>query len=258
MRSYARQGLDIVPTVHEGAAVRQMEKRGIQTNIGNLNREIRAANRLMKSIRQLIQNLKGWITELGEKRKELLAQKGLSTVEDLEAFLESSGKSAADYRNQMKPKEARSKVIDGILASRTDCKECKPVYEKYQKIFFKKTKEKFKQEHPEVARYEKAAAYLAKHPDDKDSTQKELQEEQEMLLEEIAALKTPLTEVQEDLKKLRDIRYWVRKATPGTEESKEPPKKQPIKEVFQDKADEKKAQRTAPAQAKHRQQDMEL
>ena len=54
----------------------------------------------------------------------------------------------------MKPKEARSKVIDGILASRTDCKECKPVYEKYQKIFFKKTKEKFKQEHPEVARYE--------------------------------------------------------------------------------------------------------
>ena len=49
LRSYARQGLDIVPTVHEGTAVRQMEKRGIQTNIGNLNREIRAANRLMKS-----------------------------------------------------------------------------------------------------------------------------------------------------------------------------------------------------------------
>lgn len=310
LRSYARQGLDIVPTVHEGAAVRQMEKRGIQTNIGNLNREIRAANRLMKSIRQLIQNLKGWITELGEKRKELLAQKaaeeatllpnllmkymairkeerkdwtragqnrgtsqdlkavsealsylrqkGLSTVEDLEAFLESSGKSAADYRNQMKPKEARSKVIDGILASRTDCKECKPVYEKYQKIFFKKTKEKFKQEHPEVARYEKAAAYLAKHPDDKDSTQNELQEEQEKLLSEIAELKEPLTEVQADLKKLRDIRYWVRKATPGTEESKEPPKKQPIKEVLQDKADEKKAQRTVPAQTKHKQQDMEL
>ena len=72
LRSYARQGLDIVPTVHEGAAVQQMEKRGIQTNIGNLNREIKAANRLMQSIRQLIQNLKGWITELGEKRKEHL------------------------------------------------------------------------------------------------------------------------------------------------------------------------------------------
>ena len=310
LRSYERQGLDIIPTVHEGAAVRQMEKRGIQTNIGNLNREIKAANSLMKSIRQLIKNLKGWIAELSEKRNELLAQKaaeeavflpnllmkymeirkaersswtragqsrgtskdlkavsealsylqrkGLSTVEDLENFIETSGKSAADYRKQMKPKETRSNVIDGILASRTDCKECKPVYEKYQKIFFKKTKEKFKQEHPEVARYAKAAAYLAKHPDDKDSTQKELQEEQETLLEEIAALKTPLIEVQADLKKLRDIRYWVRKATPGTEESKEPPKKQPIKEVLQDKADEKKAQRTAPVQTKHKQQDMEL
>ena len=180
LRSYARQGLDIVPTVHEGAAVRQMEKRGIQTNIGNLNREIRAANSLMQSIRQLIQNLKGWITELGEKRKELLAQKaaeeatllpnllmkymeirkeerkdwtragqnrgtsqdlkavsealsylrqkGLSTVEDLEAFLESSGKSAADYRNQMKPKEARSKVIDGIEEIKSFLSRQKEVY----------------------------------------------------------------------------------------------------------------------------------
>ena len=50
-----------------------MEKRGIQTNIGNLNREIKAANSQMKSIRQLIKNLKGWIIELSEKRKELLA-----------------------------------------------------------------------------------------------------------------------------------------------------------------------------------------
>ena len=187
-----------------------------------------------------------------------LQRKGLSTVEDLENFIETSGKSAADYRKQMKPKEARSKVIDGILASRTDCKECKPVYEKYQKIFFKKTKETFKQEHPEVARFEKASAYLAKHPDDKDSTKKELLQEQAKLVGEIADLKVPLTEVQEDLKKLRDIRYWVRKATPGTEESKEPPKKQPLKEVLQDKADEKKAQKNAPAQTKHKQQDMEL
>ena len=31
-----------------------------------------------------------------------------------------------------------------------------------------------------------------------------------------------------------------------------------IKEALQDKADEKKAQRTVPAQAKHKQQDMEL
>ena len=37
---------------------------------------------------------------------------------------------------------------------------CKAVYEKYQKIFFKKTKEKFKLEHPEVARFEKALSLI--------------------------------------------------------------------------------------------------
>ena len=269
LRSYERQGLDIIPTVHEGAAVRQMEKRGIQTNIGNLNREIKAANSLMKYMEIRKEERKDW-TRAGQNRGtsqdlkavsealSYLQRKGLSTVEDLENFIETSGKSAADYRKQMKPKETRSNVIDAILAARTDCKECKPVYEKYQKIFFKKTKEKFKLEHPEVARFEKASAYLAKHPDDKDSTKKELLQEQAKLVGEIADLKVPLTEVQEDLKKLWDIRYWVRKATPGTEESKEPPKKQPLKEVLQDKADEKRAQKNAPAQTKHKQQDMEL
>ena len=39
LRSYERQGLDVIPTVHMGPAVVQMERRGIQTNIGNLNRE---------------------------------------------------------------------------------------------------------------------------------------------------------------------------------------------------------------------------
>ena len=33
-------------------------------------------------------------------------------MEDLENFIETSGKSAADYRKQMKPKETRSNVTD--------------------------------------------------------------------------------------------------------------------------------------------------
>ena len=68
--------------------------------------------------------------------------------------------------------------------------------------------------------------------------------------------KSPEEQFQEA--KNRCFRILADYLHPGTEESKEPPKKQPIKEVLQDKADEKKAQRTAPAQAKHRQQDMEL
>ena len=72
LRSYKRQGLDIVPTVHMGVAVTQMERRGIETNIGNLNRDITAANRLMQSIRQMVRHLKGWIADLKEKKAALL------------------------------------------------------------------------------------------------------------------------------------------------------------------------------------------
>ena len=72
MRSYARQGIDKIPTVHMGAAVCQMEKRGIQTDIGNLNRDIKAANSLMQSIRQMVRHLKGWITDLKEKKAALM------------------------------------------------------------------------------------------------------------------------------------------------------------------------------------------
>ena len=72
LRSYERQGLDKIPTVHMGPAVSQMEKRGIQTNIGNLNRDITAANRLMQSIRQMVRHLKGWIADLKEKKAVLL------------------------------------------------------------------------------------------------------------------------------------------------------------------------------------------
>ena len=74
LRSYEKQGLDIIPTVHMGAAVTQMERRGIQTNIGNLNRDIKSANRMMTVIRNTIQNLREWISDILEARKELLAE----------------------------------------------------------------------------------------------------------------------------------------------------------------------------------------
>ena len=116
LRSYARQGLDIVPTVHEGAAVRQMEKRGIQTNIGNLNREIRAANSLMQSIRQLIHNLKDWITELGEKRKDLLAQKAAEEAVFLPNLLMKYMEIRKEERNRYKKQKKKVARIHTHIA----------------------------------------------------------------------------------------------------------------------------------------------
>ena len=72
LRSYARQGLDKIPTVHMRAAVAYMEKKGIQTNIGNLNRDIKETNRIMQSIRQMVRHLKIWIANLQEKKAAIM------------------------------------------------------------------------------------------------------------------------------------------------------------------------------------------
>ncbi len=74
LRSYERQGVDTIPTVHMGPAVTQMERRGIQTNIGNLNRDIRAANRLLRSIRETIRLVQEWISALLEARCRLIEE----------------------------------------------------------------------------------------------------------------------------------------------------------------------------------------
>ena len=46
-RSYERQGVELLPTVHEGATVRAMEKKGIRTEKGEFNRWIKATNATM-------------------------------------------------------------------------------------------------------------------------------------------------------------------------------------------------------------------
>ena len=56
-RSYKRQGVDKIPSVHLGVAATQMEKRGIPTRKGDLNRQIAADNRLLKEIKARITRL---------------------------------------------------------------------------------------------------------------------------------------------------------------------------------------------------------
>ena len=72
LKSYEEQGIDQIPTVHMGAPASHMEKKGVKTGIGNLNRDIQAANRLMRSIRQTVRGLKGWLSDLKEKKAALM------------------------------------------------------------------------------------------------------------------------------------------------------------------------------------------
>ena len=62
-RSYERQGVELLPTVHEGATVRAMEKKGIRTEKGEFNRWIRATNAVIRDIKKKIALLFDWIAE---------------------------------------------------------------------------------------------------------------------------------------------------------------------------------------------------
>lgn len=59
-RSYKRQGKEQLPTVHMGVAATRMERRGIATDKGNINRQIAADNKLLKEIKARVTRLYNW------------------------------------------------------------------------------------------------------------------------------------------------------------------------------------------------------
>ena len=315
LRSYERQGLDKIPTVHMGPAVSQMEKRGIQTNIGNLNRDIKAANSLMQSIRQMVRHLKGWIADLKEKKAALLEalqeskeptlpellgkylelrreertgwtskgqlkgtvndfnkvmdairylrEKELSTVESIDAYLDTVSGQAVSIRAEMKPKEKRMKEIDTLLSHIAIFEAHKPVHAEYAAIRFKKPKEQFAAVHrDEQDAYNAAVRYFKVHLEGTKYSTKKLNEERTQLAGEVAEYKERLSAVQEDVKILRDVRHWLNQVLPSEQyrQTAEPGKKPSIQQAVKGRA-----QRIREEQAEKRQQprtekkqDMEL
>lgn len=104
-RSYVEQGLDLIPTVHEGPHVRKMEKKGIRTEKGKLNRWIKATNRMIRSMRATIVALKEWIQEakaiLKEPQDIYLAQllSEAHTMRNQTAMTYARGKTKAKKNN---------------------------------------------------------------------------------------------------------------------------------------------------------------
>ena len=70
MKSYERQGIDKIPTVHMGPAVTALERKGIQTDIGDLNREIVKHNALMSALKSMIREA----AQLLESVREIIRQ----------------------------------------------------------------------------------------------------------------------------------------------------------------------------------------
>jgi hypothetical protein len=93
-RSYERQGIEQIPTVHLGAAATQMEKRGIRTERGDMNRQIEVTNRELRQLRARIVKLEKWLAEeavntepptLADVIIDILNQQGQSGIARLKA-----------------------------------------------------------------------------------------------------------------------------------------------------------------------------
>ena len=185
-RSYERQGVDLLPTIHEGATVRAMEKKGIRTEKGEFNRWIKATNAVIKDIRKKISLLFDWITEIkaelakpqtpdlvsllndyytqrkagaySQKGKisnlkemnetyNYLRANGIYTLEDLESRLQSHRTTVDGLKTTMDSQNARMKAIRSLNDYSATYKSLKPVYDGLQKIKFEKSRAKYKTEH---------------------------------------------------------------------------------------------------------------
>ena len=185
-RSYERQGVDILPTIHEGPSVRQMEAKGIRTDKGEFNRWIKATNGLIQSIRKKIAVLLDWLKETKEELskpqtpdlisllqiyfnqrnagaytqkarannlKELseiitfLQENGITDVESLEAFITERRSIVDEKKTSLDTQTAEMKDLRKLPDAWDTYKRLKPVADNLCSIKFTKAKEKYKAEH---------------------------------------------------------------------------------------------------------------
>ena len=185
-RSNERRGLEELPTIHEGPAVRQMESRGIITEKGELNRWIKSTNVLITNLRKKAIALQEWIAELKERLSKpdatgladllnayynarnsgawsqkakvnnlkefsitvnYLTEHGISTLEDLQSHIEMRTGETDSLRVSMNAKSAKIKELKDLLRLAEDYENLKPVFEKLNAIKWKAQREKFKTEH---------------------------------------------------------------------------------------------------------------
>lgn len=69
-RSFKRQGIKQIPTIHLGASASAMERKGIRTEKGDINREIKKQNELLKNIGNEIKKISSWLAGFKDKLKE--------------------------------------------------------------------------------------------------------------------------------------------------------------------------------------------
>ena len=202
-RSYERQGVDILPTIHEGVAVRQMEAKGIPTDKGDFNRWIRKANEILRSIRKKVVDLTDWIKAVREELSKpqaptlaalltdyyqgrnagawsrnakignlknfaeavnYLTERGIVTLEDLEAHISAQGERAEAVNTSMKAKRDRVNELKELLRLVDLYRDTKPIYDEWKGIKWKGKREDFERAHEgELRTFHMTRRKLDKH-----------------------------------------------------------------------------------------------
>ena len=261
-RSYERQGIDQIPTVHIGVAASQMEKKGIATERGELNRSIKAANRLLRDIKAQIGKLKEWLLDVFKAKESLraeppqpkspnlstllfryldiqkaksgkysqswqqqhtadelkaiskavnlLSEKGIYTLEELDAALSVVRDKASEIRSAMKPREARIKQLQKLIEQAQNFQKTQPIHDEYKQIRWKGKQEKFAEAHrADLAVWDAANRYLRANLPDMKLTPKVWQTELAALTAENEAEYAKLKAQREEVAELQKVRRYV-------------------------------------------------
>lgn len=260
-RSYVRQGLDLIPTVHEGANVRQMEAKGIRTEKGELNRWIKATNRLMQDVRKKIKALFVWMEEVKEELSKpqtpslsdlliayynqrnagawsnkartgnlkqfaeavnYLTENKLLTLADLQERLSSVSEEFEALSGSMKKKSARIKELQELIREGENYQRLKPVHTELNNIKFKKQREKFEASHDTELRLFYAARRILKEKlDGKPIALKAWKQECAQLKTEYAELSPQHKPLREEVIRLRQVQNAVDTALRRREQPQE-------------------------------------
>lgn len=248
-RSYARQGIDQIPTVHEGPNVRKMEAKGIRTEKGDLNRWIKATNRLIRDLRKKIAALMDWMDGIREelakpemppliellcdhfeKRSQtaysnkgkvrnlkqfsevinFLNEQNIQTLEDLETRVNSIRTKFNGLSDSMKTKSKRMDELKKLIQNAEAYRQLKPVFDEMNQIHWKGRREKFAQEHDaELRRFYAVRRALQETVDDKKLTPKVWQNELNQLKAEYEKLSDGYGPIREELLKLLQVQHNV-------------------------------------------------
>ena len=185
-RSYERQGVELLPTQHEGPTVRAMEKKGIKTEKGEFNRWIKRTNAFIHDLRRklsaLLESIKEIKAELDKPQSEpviiplqryfdmrntkaysqtarvknlkelnqmanYLKAHEIYTIEDLESRVSDLKDTVDELKVTMDKEISRMKEIRKVPEYLSILRELKPIADGLQKIKFDKAKAKYKAEH---------------------------------------------------------------------------------------------------------------